>query len=172
MVARIIPRLTKPKPDCLPPVGLFYFQKMTDLIIESEKELVNIFIENGIMPYKKNKNDDIVYLREYNVKDGRKIKRIDLVMVNKTKQRIDLIEFKNRRLTPTDFLQIADYYYLFRIKFPDLKKRTFCHLIGRESSSKDLRNLNAIGFKKMNTWFFYESIDSIKIYDQKDDCPF
>lgn len=145
---------------------------MTDFIIESEKELVNIFIDHGIIPYKKNKNDDIVYLREYNVKDGKKIKRIDLVIVNKTKERIDLIEFKNKRLTPSDFLQIADYYYLFRIKFPDLKKITFCHLIGRDSKSKDLRNLNAIGFQKLKTWFFYENKNSISIYDQIDDCPF
>ena len=145
---------------------------MSSLIIESEKELVRIFIEKGIIPYEKSENDEIVYLREYNVKDRSRVKRIDLVLANKTKNRVDLIEFKNRKLCPNDFLQIAEYYYLFRIKFPDLKKRTFCHLIGRENSSKDLRNLNAIGFKKLQTWFFYENSDSIKIYDQKDDCPF
>ena len=145
---------------------------MSNLLIQSERELVNIFIENGIIPYNKNENDEIIYLREYNVKDGSKIKRIDLVMVNKTKKRIDLIEFKNRSLTANDFLQIADYYYLFRIKFPDLKKITFCHLIGRDSNSKDLRNLNAIGFKKLKTWFFWEKSDSIDIYFQEDNCPF
>ena len=143
---------------------------MIDLKIETEKQLVEIFIEKGIIPYEKKETDEIFYLKEYNVKDKSRIKRIDLLLVNKTKNRVDLIEFKNRKLCPNDFFQIADYYYLFINQFPDLKKRTFCHLIGRETNSKNLRNLNAIGFKKLKTWFFWEESNSIEIYYQDENC--
>ena len=133
--------------------------------ILSEKDLVDQYINQKIIPYDFDKGDEFEYFKEFPIKVKNESRRIDLVIYNKTKGRADLIEFKNRPINPNDFLQISNYFYLFLNQHPIYEGHTYSHLIGKSSDSNIVKSLISVGFEKLNVWYFWGSSE-LDVYRQ------
>jgi hypothetical protein len=133
--------------------------------IESESDLVRHFIENSIYNHIYDEGDKISCLREFVILDEDKRYRVDLLLLNYTKEKIALIEFKNRKLCPNDFFQIAKYYRNFMKNHNYDESVVECYLIGKSTTSKDFISLVSMGIEKLNVYFFHEQEEKIKIYN-------
>lgn len=128
--------------------------------------MVNFYLENKLTPYESSKDESIIYLKEYKINFEHENRRIDLVVFNKTLERIDLIEFKNKSIELRDIFQISNYYYLFLKNFPEFEDFTYCHLIGNCTQSRKIDSLLAVGFEKLKLWYFWAYKDGIDFYEQ------
>jgi hypothetical protein len=133
--------------------------------ILSEKDLVDQYINQKIIPYDFDQGDEFEYFKEFPIKAKNESRRIDLIIYNKTKGRTDLIEFKNRPINPNDFLQISNYFYLFLNQHPIYEGHTYSHLIGKPSDSNVVKSIISVGFEKLHVWYFWGSND-IEVYKQ------
>jgi hypothetical protein len=143
----------QPSPIVSDPIGAFLFPIMSKILFE--KDLVDKYIEQKIMPYDFDEGDKITYIREFTLKVKNESRRIDLIIYNETKKRSDIIEFKNKPITPRDFLQIYNYYYLFLEQYPIHSESAFCHLVGKMPTSKVAKTILTVGFEKMKVWYFF-----------------
>ena len=137
-----------------PTGGSFLFQMKKIL---SEKDLVDNYISQKIIPHNYDEGDEIHYLREFPLNVKNESRRVDLIIYNATKERADLIEFKNRPINPNDFLQICNYYYLFLEQYPIYENNSFSHLVGKMPSSKVSKSILTVGFEKLKVWYFFGS---------------
>jgi hypothetical protein len=134
--------------------------------IKSESDLVRYFIENSIYNDIYDKNDEIKCLQEFVIPDGYKRNRVDLLLLNYSKEKIALIEFKNRKLCPNDFFQIAKYYRDF-LRIHDYEPSVVeCYLIGKHTTSKSFNSMISMGIESLKVYFFYEDEDKIKLHNQ------
>jgi hypothetical protein len=145
-------------------IGAFYF--MANKFILSENHLVNFYIENKMVPYENLENDKIHYLKEYKLNFEGEKRRIDLLIFNKSIERIDLIEFKNKPIELRDIFQISNYYYLFLKTYPKFENCTYCHLIGNAPQSRKIDSLITVGFERLKLWYFWAYQDGIDVYEQ------
>ena len=159
MFHRFIPT----QPHRLRPDWGFFILIMSKIL--SEKDLVDQYISQKIIPYDFDQGDEFQYFKEYPIKVKNESRRIDLFIYNKTKGRADLIEFKNRPINQNDFLQISNYYYLFLNQHPIYEGHTYSHLIGKSSDSNVVKSIISVGFEKLNVWYFWGSND-LDVYRQ------
>lgn len=153
--------VNQPCPIDYDTIGAFLFPMKKIL---SEKDLVDQYIDQKIVPYDFDEGDEIHYIREFPLNVKNEKRRIDLIVYNSTKGRSDLIEFKNRPINPRDFLQIYNYYYLFLDQHPIHEANSFCHLIGKMPTSKVVKTILTVGFEKMKVWYFFE-LGGLDIYE-------
>lgn len=152
--------VNQPSPIDYDTIGAFLFPMKKIL---SEKDLVDQYIDQKIVPYDFDEGDEIHYIREFPLNVKNEKRRIDLIVWNSTKGRSDLIEFKNRPINPRDFLQIYNYYYLFLEQYPIHEGNAFCHLVGKTPVSKVAKTILTVGFEKMKVWYFFE-LGGLDIY--------
>ena len=123
-------------------------------------------MENKLAPYECLEEESIVYFKEYKIKFESENRRIDLLVFNKSQERIDLIEFKNKPIELRDIFQISNYYYLFLKNYPEFQEITYCHLIGNSCQSKKIDTLLTVGFEKLKLWYFWDNKYGIEFYEQ------
>lgn len=119
-----------------------------------------------MVPYDNAENDKIIYFKEYKIEFKGEKRRIDLLLYNHTKSRIDLIEFKNKPIELRDIYQISNYFYVFLKQFPEYENCTYTHLIGKCSESRKIDSLLTVGFDRLKLWYFWAYKNGIDIYKQ------
>lgn len=137
--------------------------------------MVKSFIKDGYLPYqtKEGGSYNLEYFREFEILDLDGLRRFDLMIVNHTSKRYDILEFKNRPLMLKDCYQVYGYMKAFMQKFyfgkAFNKDYKYCfHLIGYPSNDERIGNLVLMQSPVFKIHYNFSGNEFYELYEQ---CP-
>jgi hypothetical protein len=142
---------------------------------EPHERLIDLYLESKDLPYKSEfKNPEIEICREFEIIFPGGLCRYDLLIINHSDKRYDILEFKSRDLMLKDAYQIFRYMKCFLYN-KNIKKGfnldyDFCfHLIGRDYEDERLDNLVMLESPFFKIHVFYDINSNLEVYPY---CPF
>lgn len=138
---------------------------------KNEFELVNSYLDQGLIPYKSELNVSKLKIhREFEIICKRGLFRFDLFFINEIEKRYDILEFKNRPLEIKDAYQVFKYMKAFYENFAYSKSfekdyKVCFHLIGKDTDDERLANLFLMDASNFRIHSFYNSNQGIDVYE-------
>jgi hypothetical protein len=135
------------------------------------EDLIDMYLKQGFLPYKSDfDNPEITTCREFEIIFTGGLCRYDVMFINDSDQRYDIIDFKSRPLMLKDAYQIYRYMKAFlynqikgNIFNPDYK---FCfHLIGRDWDDERIDNLVMVDSIHFKIHVYYQGV-GLDVYEQ------
>jgi len=137
----------------------------------TEKELVDDYILSKQLPYITDVlNPQIEIFREFEIGWKEGICRYDLMYVNHTEKRYDIMEFKNRPLQLKDAYQVYKYiksflYNLYKGNVFNQNYKYCFHLIGQDTKDERVDNLILIQSNIFKVHTFYKTDRPVEVYE-------
>lgn len=141
---------------------------------EPHELLIDNYLSSGQLPYKSNfKNPKIEICREFEIIFPGGLCRYDVMFINHSDERYDILEFKSRPLLLKDAYQIYRYMKAFLYNANNNKSINYgykyCfHLIGKPYEDERLDNLILMQSPVFNICVYYDSENRLEVFNQ--DC--
>lgn len=134
-------------------------------------DLVDLFIKSDQLPYVSSfENPDIKICKEFEIVSCQGLRRFDLMIINHSDERYDIIEFKSRPLLLKDAYQIFGYMKAFiekKIEGSFHDNYSYCfHLIGKDYDDDRLDNLILMDSPVFKIHTYYLTNNRIDVFEQ------
>lgn len=136
------------------------------------ENLIDCYLGLNDLPYKsKFEKPDITICREFEIVSPSGLCRFDIILINHSDKRYDILEFKSRPLLLKDAYQIYRYMkcFIYNQTFGTglNKEYSYCfHLIGEDHDDERIDNLILMESPTFKFHVYYLSNKALEVYEQ------